>query len=778
MKSAKSILHALALLILLLAGTCWSKTVALWPLDNRPAGEINARCLVSGANNLSGPNGHGPTNEQFAATIPNPDASPWLLDNPTNNYGSTRMQNRYLSNNGFGWQVDLTNSFTIEGWYQISSLPAAQPDFDYLVGPRGSQTGGWMLDYRLFDGLLRYNLYVRNGLGAQTVLVNTYFTSVDLTEATNVWHHVALSYAHNESLGVWRLYHNSVLAGTATNSAAATTQNHGLFYFGGRGERYMDGFLDFWRVSDTVLAPEGFLSYPAVIPPAPVLPKTLAYWRLDARDGTPDLKSYVNTAYNLTAQGTAPFATNAQFAAAPPNSDKSADFLGNSRTNLGSVGYNASAAGRYVRSANLGLKVDVTNSFTVEGWMLRTADPAALPNFYFVAGARDGTTGWMLSLRSDGGIKYNLYVNTGSVLVNGHFPVSSGISGVGVWQHVALTYDPTLAGKGVWELFLDGVPAGALTNASLPTASHAYSAFNIAGRPGGNNTFIGLLDCWRVTDSVLAASQFLNTAVDQPLVPRTLGYWKLDAPGGTLDLSSSVDTRFRLFNANGGATATNIQARLRIPNPDTSPDFIGNPTNHSGSVFFRAPDSAPNSRCAYASYLGLKVDPVNSFTAEGWLRLYGEPADTNSLFFVTGNRRAYNGWMLTLRRDASDEKTLFHLFAQTPDGLYASKFYALADVTGKRDWMHVALVHDCVGADLGTWELFLDGASQGVHTNNVFARATYPSFDFELGGRIGGGAGTDSTPGCFDSWRVVDQPLSPAQFLNDGFRQGTLIRVK
>jgi len=768
-----------AILAFALVSPCWSKTIALWPIDNQPAGEINPRCLVNAANNLTGPAGHGPTNAQFAASIPNPDSSPWLLDNPTNNTGSTRMQNRYLYNNGFGWRVDLTNSFTVEGWYQISTLPAVQPDFDYLVGPRGYHSGGWMLDYRLFDGRLCYDLYVRNGLGAGTVLVNTHFTGVDLTETAHAWHHVALSYAHDELLGIWRLYHNGTLAGTATNAVAATTQNHGNFYMGGRNGNSMDGFMDYWRVSDTVLEPEDFLNYPSIIPPAPLQPRTLAYWRLDNRDGAPEIKSYINTAYNLTAQGTAPLATNAQFAAAPPNSDKSSDFIGNSRTNLGSVGYSASAAGRYLRAPNLGLKVDVTNSFTVEGWILRTVNPAAVPNFYFVAGARDAANGWFLSLRNDGAIKYNLYVNTSSVLVNGYFPDSSGVSDVGAWQHVALTYDHTLAGKGVWELFLDGVSAGALTNASLPTASHGYSAFNLAGRPGGSNTFLGYLDCWRVTDAVMAPGQLLNAAVDQPLVPRTHAYWKLDAPGGALDLASSVDARFGLLPANGGPAATNIQARLRIPNPDASPDFVGNPVIHTGSVFFRAPGAANALNSAYASYLGLRLDPVNSFTAEGWLRLYDEPAaDPNILFYVAGNRRSAYGWMLTLRHDDTDQKTRFHLFTQNTDGLSISRFFAKADITANRNWMHVALVHDRLAADLGTWELFIEGVSQGVLTNNVFARTPFPCFDFQLGGRTAGGSGNDATPACFDSWRVVDQPLSPAQFLNNGYPYGTILIIK
>lgn len=75
MKTGTFIPKAIHASIILLAGTCGAKTIALWPLDNRPAGEINPRCLVAGVNNLSGPQGHLPTNEQFAATIPNPDSS-------------------------------------------------------------------------------------------------------------------------------------------------------------------------------------------------------------------------------------------------------------------------------------------------------------------------------------------------------------------------------------------------------------------------------------------------------------------------------------------------------------------------------------------------------------------------------------------------------------------------------------------------------------------------------------------------------------------------------
>lgn len=763
-----------ALLGLALVVPSWAKTVALWPLDTEQATWLNARCLVEPGHNLSAPFGSLSTNEAFAATVPNPDATANLLDNPTNNAGSARMvSNRYFHNSGLGWKVNLTNSFTVEGWYKAVAEPTPT-DWQYLVGPRGSNTGGWMLSLRSIGGQVQFSLYVRNG--DATVLVNDHFFSgADLT-GDRAWRHLALTYARDTANGVWSLFLDGAAVGSVTNSAAPLTQGHGNFYLGGRADHAINGFLDTWRVSDTVLAPEQMLNHPVEAPPATVLPKTVAYWRLDSQNGTLNLKSFVNSAYTLAAQGAAPLATNAHFAGTLPNSDKSADFIGNARTNSGSVCYDSAAASRYLRAPNLGYKVDLTNSFTVEGWVRRTVNPGA--NFYYVAGARDGGTGWMLSLRSDNGsIRYHLHANRGiGTSLDAYFPNGNVTADFG-WQHLALTYDCTLAGRGVWEFFVNGASSGALTNLALPTVSHNYSAFNLAGRPAGANTFLGLLDCWRVTDAVLTPAQFLNADVDRPIVPKTLAYWKLDSAGGTADLASSVDTRFGLFGANGGATATNIQARLRIPNPDASPDFIGNPTNHSGAVFFRAPGVEPNSRCAYASYLGLRVDPVNSFTTEGWLRLHDE-ATTNVFFFVTGNRRASNGWMLTLRYDALAEKTKFHLFAQSPDGLFIERFYDAADVTGQRDWKHVALVHDRAGADLGTWELFLDGTSQGTLTNNVFARVAYPSIDYELGGRIGGGVGSDSTPGCFDAWRVVDQPLTPAQFLNYGFARGTLIGIK
>lgn len=300
-----------ALLGLAFASSCWSKTIALWRIDNEPDGTVNSRCLVAADNNLS--SSGGATNAQFAATVPNPDLTPDLFDNPTNNVGSARMWNRQLYSSTFGRQVDLTNDFTVEGWYKVVSEPTPST-FQYFVGPRGGGIGGWMLSLRSINSQIQFSLYVRTG--ASTVLVSDhYFDSVDLT-GDREWRHVALTYAHAEANGVWTLFLDGTDIGACTNSAAPATQNTGTFFMGGRGGNYMDGFLDYWRASDTVLTPEEFLNYPLVIPPAPAQPKTLAYWRFDGMSGTPDAKSFVNSGYTMRIYGTAPLATNVQFAGA------------------------------------------------------------------------------------------------------------------------------------------------------------------------------------------------------------------------------------------------------------------------------------------------------------------------------------------------------------------------------------------------------------------------------------------------------------------------------
>lgn len=236
-------------------------------------------------------------------------------------------------------------------------------------------------------------------------------------------------------------------------------------------------------------------------------PRTVACWPLDSHGGAPGLTSAVNPAYALTPIRHAPGSTNAQAIARVPNPDSTPGFSGDPSANAGAVFFDAARPGFLVAS-NLGARVEHTVPFTVEGWLCRTADPGA--DLWYVCGAREIGSGWMLTLRRDGDrIGYHLYMHNGNV--SGFFPGGWVTENPG-WHHVALVYDPGRDAFGAWELFVNGVSAGVLANTQAPS-THGTAAFNLGGRAySAANTFIGLLDFWRVSSGARPPNTFLRAS--------------------------------------------------------------------------------------------------------------------------------------------------------------------------------------------------------------------------------------------------------------------------
>jgi hypothetical protein len=233
-------------------------------------------------------------------------------------------------------------------------------------------------------------------------------------------------------------------------------------------------------------------------------PRTVACWPLDAQGGTPALASAVNAAYTFTPQRHAPAATNAQAVARVPMPDATPGFVGDPHANAGAILFDASRPG-YLVASNLGARVEHTVAFTVEGWLCRTADPGA--DLWYVCGAREIGTGWMLSLRrNDSNIGYHLHVN--GLGIDATFPGGDVTQNPG-WQHLALVYDPGRNALGAWELFLNGVSAGVLDNTQAPN-THGIAAFNLGGRAfSAANTYRGLFDFWRVSSGARTPATFL-----------------------------------------------------------------------------------------------------------------------------------------------------------------------------------------------------------------------------------------------------------------------------
>ena len=138
--------------------------------------------------------------------------------------------------------------------------------------------------------------------------------------------------------------------------------------------------------------------------------------------------------------------------------------------------------------------------------------------------------------------------------------------------------------------------------------------------------------------------------------------------------------------------------------------------------------------------------------------------------FIAGTRfNADYGWALTLETDGSGSALRLTATSKTREPLVDATFVcggALHDTA----WLHVALVYVPWRADLGGWELFLNGVSQGVAFNRRTPDQPHGSHWFALGGHTAGHASFD---GLLDCWRVSEGALAPAQFLYMGFDPGT-----
>jgi len=417
----------------------------------------------------------------------------------------------FLCAPGLGRRLGLTRSFTVEGWLRKACDPAPGGRF-LLFGAEQASGAGWGVSLRTEGGKTRF--HVRADCPQDRLVFDQCFQASDVSGDYD-WMHVAVVYdAARAAMGVWELFVDGTARGTVTNTVKpAVSQGFENFVLAGsaRGGTF-EGQVNLWRVSDGVLPASRFLSASAV--------RTLAYWPLDTVEGGGlDLTDKAGGGYTLCpgkdggVSGSAEQAVARVYGRQPPFGRGVRDM----RTNSGSVRLEGELGRRSLLAApDLGLRCDLTNSFTVEGWFRKEGNPGE--RYWCLAGARDDSNGWTLSLRPDeGGVRFHLHVsdvNQGGRLQFERFFHSAEVSGNTGWSHVALVYDHLRGGCGVWELFLDGVPQGEIRNPAAPDRSHGWRDFTLGGRVSFSHSYVGGMDCWRVSDGPLAPEQFLCNVPD------------------------------------------------------------------------------------------------------------------------------------------------------------------------------------------------------------------------------------------------------------------------
>ncbi len=760
-----------------------AETVSIWKMECDPySGKRDVRSLQNQAYDFATAGTFAAADVPIAGTPAVLPDNPGWLDDPVNR-SALKVSSGMLKNAAIIPYLELTNSWTVEGWYCLRELPN-DGAWKYVIGTRNSDDG-WLLSSRNHSGVYQFELY-SSGNPRTAIADGTVVWGFNPDDVTNTWKHLALSYDANGTetpgKGVWKFYVDGEITVTLTNAAAVTGKiNKSNFYIGGRdnGSLRTNFSMDYWRVTCGVLTPEQFLNASGVKSETTV-PGTLAFYRLDQDGG---FENAVGNAYRLSADY--PYGSSysqaynyiSNFKIAP-SARQAFDTLPNPSVpleNSGSVrlfGRN----GRLSMEGNLGAQLEPDKPFTIEGWVYREPALYSARPWSMMFGTRERGTGFALwyGMNVDANRNaFGMYCDTtgGVMRSDVRFPKATNVPFENEWKHIALTQTPNgFEDKTVWELFLDGESMGCVTGMIASANMTGRNAFYIGSRPD-DSLGAGCYDCFRVCSRVLAPSEFLNAANGTAVASADiLAFWPLDSinNGLYLDLHDRAGNypigKFSDFT--GRVTLSSEQAADSVPNPDSAVR-TGDPKKDNGSVSF--PDASKPNYLYVGDGIGKSfLSLTNDFTVESWICHKKLPSGW-SIVYGAG----YNAprWGLWIRKDNNVVK--YMMIAQRSGAVYLvndntffSKDGAYATITDAdlNVWRHVALVYR---ADVGngTFELFLDGVSKGTIEllSAPPAGGTGIAGDLFVGGRPSDTG--HSLIGNVDLLRISAVALTPDRFL-------------
>jgi hypothetical protein len=514
-----------------------------------------------------------------------------------------------LSFDGVGSYVQISNhlaaSFTIACWVKTSQIfPQVDPTYQG-TGIIWSDVGGAANDFilgstRSAGGVNRLSFFVG---GSETSLSGTQEIS------TGQWTHLAV--ARDGVSGVFKIYVNGVLNGTATGAAGVLNANPHIAIGGNTLDgHYFNGLIDDVRFYSRVLSDTEVASLlPTNIPPTitPIADQTIArntstgplnFTIGDAETPVTSLVVSSNSSNpalvpntNIVVSGSGAIRTvtvtpltnqagtttitlgvydgkvttttsfvvtvNGLLAAYYKLDGNALDSSGanNNGTINGSVSFIAGKIGTNAAlfdgtSGYIQIPVSVRNDFTIAFWA-RTTATGGTPQWFNGQGLVDGDTPGPNS-------------DFGTALVGSQFGFGVGnpnttltatnVINDGQWHHFTATRNGT---SGLMAAFVDGVPQGSLVG---PTGSRTAPTFlRLGGLQSGGGFFAGALDDVRLYDYVLNSNQIVALMNTAPVLAAISN--RVILAGATLFVTNSATDAeapaqtltYGLVNSPGGA---------------------------------------------------------------------------------------------------------------------------------------------------------------------------------------------------------------------------------
>lgn len=440
----------------------------------------------------------------------------------------------------------------------------------------------------------------------------------------------------------------------------------------------------------------------------------------------------------------------------------------------------------FLANGSVGRYLAVNRSFTLEGFLRLKSLPKS-GNWWVLAVEGNGSANRvLLTLRNnhgaytsakypDAGTWYSWQIVSGGHSSNGADKTLASISEsdfaslTNSWHHWALTYEYVAGGTCTFSFWLDGEKKGEFADTLKANFTMVDNRLELGGRSSSTaQTIDGSIDYVRISDQVLASSEFLNaggvgTCVPASLKERIKLYWRLGrSASGALDGTPIIGAG-HLTGSLLGSTE-NYNTTL-FAEEDCA--FTGNPPNPTVSLPYGNAGSFAarlNDVCSYGyvKNLGKLLTLTNDFTVEGWIKPQRRRSTCpQAIQHICGTRFDISGnvgWIFQMA--ARPTSTSLSLHVQDKNGnLFSSVDFG--NLTGREhEWHHLALSYDADGGPNGRgfWTCYIDGEVSGTHENT---RAVDPTTVYQDDFKLFEMASADmNMHGNLDCWRVCGTVLA------------------
>lgn len=278
--------------------------------------------------------------------------------------------------------------------------------------------------------------------------------------------------------------------------------------------------------------------------------------------------------------------------------------------------------------------IDLPNTHTIAAWV----KPAS---FGEASGGRivdkdPGAGGYALFLQNNAGERC-IRAFCGATGHNSNL----GIIQLGVWQHVAVTYDKD-AGSNQVKFYYNGVAVGTSTDTDANTNTSA--SLRIGSNVAGDRAFHGKIDEVKVYDRALTATEIQNEFIgaNQSTSGLVL-HTKFDEGSGTAAVDSSGT------QANGTITGATYSSDVVMVNRSVAGTRIN--VRNQGNAVRTVAASTQSVRWTNTPFLSPTVVSANM-----WLKLRAQTASTFDVPFGFGNTRWFFIFNGTSNRPAFNTK--------------------------------------------------------------------------------------------------------------------------